>query len=100
MPFTITYNGNGSDGGQPPVDPHGPYNPGETVPIQLPGSLSKSGAKFAYWNTQPNGSGTFYGWPLVDPLLMPGANLTLYAQWLVNTGLINGGLTKHYAFFY
>ncbi|MEP7310368.1 MAG: tachylectin-related carbohydrate-binding protein [Acidobacteriota bacterium] len=100
MPFTISYNGNGSDGGTPPVDPHGPYNPGETVPIQLPGSLTKSGAKFAYWNTQPNGSGTFYGWPLVAPLLMPGNNVTLYAQWFVTTGLTNGGRTKHYAFFY
>jgi hypothetical protein len=25
MPFAVTYNGNGSDGGSPPVDPHGPY---------------------------------------------------------------------------
>jgi len=100
MPFTIAYNGNGSDGRSPPVDPHGPYNPGETVPVQPAGSMTKTGAAFAYWNTNPDGSGTFYGWPLVAPLVMPGANLTLYAQWLVTTGRNNGGTTDHYAFSY
>jgi len=62
--------------------------------------MTKTGADFAYWNTNPDGSGTFYGWPLVAPLVMPGANLTLYAQWLATTGLNNGGATDHYAFFY
>jgi len=64
MPFTITYSSNGGYGGSAPVDPHGPYNPGETVPIQVPGSMTKSGAKCAYWNTKSDGSGMFYGWPL------------------------------------
>jgi hypothetical protein len=102
MPFTVTYNGNGSDGGSPPVDPHGPYNPGETVLLPAPASISmtKTGATFAYWNTSPDGSGTIEGWPRNTTLVMPGANLTLFAQWFVSTGLTNGGATTHYAFSY
>jgi hypothetical protein len=52
MPFTVTYNGNASDGGSPPVDPR-TYNPGETVPVQPAGSMTRTGATFAYWKHQP-----------------------------------------------
>jgi List-Bact-rpt repeat protein len=99
MPFTVTYNGNGSDGGSVPVDTNG-YNPGDTVTVQLPGSMSKTGATFAYWNTNADGTGTFYGWPVAGSFPMPAANVTLNAQWFVNTGLSNGGATTHYVFSY
>lgn len=62
--------------------------------------MTRTGATFAYWNSKADGSGKFYGWPLVSPLLTPGANLTLCAQWFVATGLTNGGATTHYAFSY
>ena len=101
MPFTVTYNGNGSDGGSLPVDPHSPYNQGDTVQVIDPaGSLTKTGATFAYWNTNPDGSGAFHGWPTDTSFPMPGANVTLYAQWFVTTGLANGGRTMNYAFSY
>ncbi|MEO6965620.1 MAG: InlB B-repeat-containing protein [Acidobacteriaceae bacterium] len=101
MAFTVTYNGNGSDGGSVPVDPKS-YNAGNMVNVLpvLEGSLTKTGAVFAYWNTQFDGNGAIYGWPQVAPLSMPAANVVLYAQWFVTTGLTNGGATTHYRFFY
>jgi hypothetical protein len=99
MAFNVTYNGNGSDGGSVPVDAAS-YNAGATVPVQPPGSMTKTGATFAYWNTKADGTGTFHGWPQDTSFAMPAGNLTLYAQWFVTTGLVSGGATTHYAFSY
>ncbi len=98
MAFTITYDGNGSNGGSVPVDTKS-YNAGDKVTVLLPGSMTRTGATFAYWNTKADGTGTFYGWPK-DMSFLAGGNLTLYAQWFVTTGLNNGGATTHYAFSY
>ncbi len=99
MAFTVTYNGNGSDGGSVPVDSNS-YNTGATVNVAVPGSMTKTGATFAYWNTKADGTGTFHGWPQDTSFPMPAANLTLYAQWFVATGLTSGGATTHYSFSY
>jgi len=101
MAFTVTYDGNGSDGGSVPVDTN-TYNPGDTVTVVQPpaGSMTKSGATFAYWNTAPNGTGTLFGYPTVTTFPMPNANVTLYAQWFVTTGLNNAGATNYYQFSY
>jgi hypothetical protein len=99
MAFTVTYNGNGSDGGSVPTDGTA-YNAGDTVPVQPPGSMTKTGATFAYWNTKADGTGAFHGWPQDTSFPMPASNLTLYAQWFVTTGLTDGGKTTHYAFSY
>ncbi len=97
---SVTYDGNGSDGGSPPIDPNSPYAVGAKVTVLPVGSLTKTGAIFAYWNTQADGSGTFYGWPVAGTFTMPATDVVLYAQWLVTTGLTNGGVTAHYAFAY
>ena len=99
MAFTVTYNGNGSDGGSVPVDSNW-YNAGATVNVAVPGSMTKTGATFASWNTKADGTGTFHGWPQDTSFPMPAANLTLYAQWFVTTSLTSGGATTHYAFSY
>jgi hypothetical protein len=102
MAFTVTYDGNGSDGGSAPVDPT-PYAAGATVaPLQDAGSLTLTGAIFAYWNTKADGSGAFYGWPPPANFnfSMPAANVTLYAQWFVSSGLPNAGTTQNYTFAY
>jgi hypothetical protein len=102
--FTITYDGNGSDGGSPPQG--GTYNAGATVAVAdvadiiLKKSMTKTGAVFAYWNTEKDGTGAFHGWPQDTSFTMPAGNVTLYAQWFVTTGLNNGGATTHYAFSY
>jgi hypothetical protein len=100
MAFTVTYDGNGSDGGSVPVDPNSPYNAGDTVSVLPAGSMTKAGAVFAYWNTKPDGSGDFHGWPQDTSFKMPAANVVLYAQWFVTTSLTNGGATPHYKFAY
>jgi hypothetical protein len=101
MPFTVSYNGNGngSDSGPVPSDLHGPSTLGETVliPTVMPMSLGKTGTAFAYWNTEPGGSGIIHGWPTDTSFVMPASNIVLYAQWFVTAGLSAGGLTAHYA---
>ena|ERR1700693_2114361 len=88
---SVTYDGNGSDGGSPPTDPNSPYAVGATVTVLPVGSLTKTGAVFAYWNTQADGSGTFYGWPTATTFPMPATDVVLYAQWFVTTGLTKRG---------
>lgn len=106
MPFTVSYDGSDSDSdsdsGTVPCDPHGPYNPGETVliPTVMSMSLSKTGAAFAYWNTKPDGSGAVHGWPVDTSFPMPASDVVLYAEWFVTTGLSAGGLTAHCTFAY
>ncbi|WP_187152012.1 InlB B-repeat-containing protein [Treponema endosymbiont of Eucomonympha sp.] len=54
----------------------------EGAEIALPGgetSMQKNNARFAGWNTQKNGSGKKYG--IGSKLIMPKANVTLFAQW-------------------
>lgn len=99
---TVTYEGNGSDGGSAPVDPQSPYNNGVTVTVLPPGSLSKADDTFAYWNTAADGSGTVYG-PGAT-FTMGSADVILYAEWYTTQGLTDSGLgpgvTAHYTFSY
>ena len=76
--YVVSYNGNGSDGGSVPIDTNG-HAQGETVRAADKGTLTKSGYFFAGWNTAADGSGTHYNF--FDALIMPAANVTLYAQW-------------------
>ena len=116
----VTYSGNGADGGAIPIDSN-PYKEGDTVNVAgndsttaphqqnddkgnpeniVTGNLAKTGATFAYWNTKPDGTGDFHGWPADTSFSIGAADVTLYAQWFVATGLPNGGKTTHYAFSY
>ena len=99
MPFTVSYNGNGSDSGPVPSDLHGPYNPrrNRTDPDGHAHVSGKTGTAFAYWNTEPDGSGIIHGWPTDTSFVMPASNVVLYAQWFVTAGLSARGLTAHYA---
>jgi len=57
--FTVTYQGNGSDGGAVPVDGND-YAPGAEVTVSAPGTISRTGYTFIGWNTAQNGTGTSY----------------------------------------
>lgn len=113
---TITYNANGGVG-QVPVDTNtyaanAPVIPAVNDPANPPhaqngapgittGTLSRPGATFLYWNTAADGSGAAHGNFADANFTFPGAaNLTLYAQWAITTGLTAGGLTAHYQFSY
>ena len=83
--FTVSYNGNGSSAGSPPVDSNS-YVAGPTVtvlpkPADLRGPVIQNGItqRFIAWNTQADGLGNSY-----DPgdyFTMPAENVTLYAIW-------------------
>ena len=88
--YTITYNGNQSDGGTTPTA--GEYTTGQDSPyVVLSNSFTKTLNVFGGWNTSDNGTGTSYS---------PGASITtlvdivLYAVWIPQYTLhyaINGG---------
>lgn len=85
-PYTVTYDGNGADGGTAPVDSHH-YNQGDTFVVSgNTGNLVRSGYTFAGWNTQADGNGSNY--TKGDTFTMPASNATLYAVW---NKQINGG---------
>jgi uncharacterized repeat protein (TIGR02543 family) len=73
---TLTYDGNGSDGGSQPTG--GLFYPGASVTVAS-NTFTKTGYTFIGWNTAANGSGTSYA--AGATLLMPNNNVTLYAQW-------------------
>jgi hypothetical protein len=110
-PYRVIYYGNGSDGGTPPVDSNSynagdPVNVADVATILKTASIIKTGAVLAYWNTKADGSGDFHGWPQDTSFTMPAADVELYAQWFVTTGLANNkrtkeeGVTDHYTFAY
>ena len=76
---TLTYNGNGNDGGTVPPDGSSPYTFGATATTLGSGTLTRTGYSFLSWNTAADGSGTNYN---------PGDTFTitnhttLYAKWL------------------
>jgi uncharacterized repeat protein (TIGR02543 family) len=81
--YTVTYNGNTNTGGSVPTDGN-TYHITDTVTVLgNTGSLVKTGYTFAGWNTAANGSGTSYSGG--DTFAMGSANVTLYAQWTMNT---------------
>jgi uncharacterized repeat protein (TIGR02543 family) len=80
--YTVTYNGNGSTGGNPPVDANN-YEQGATVTVLgNTGTLVKTHFTFAGWNTAADGTGTTY--TQGQTFSMGSASVTLYAIWTAN----------------
>lgn len=78
--YTLTYDGNGNDGGKVHVD-YTSYKPGDLVIVHdNSNGLRKDGFIFGGWNTAANGTGIDYlpG----QTLLMGSQNITLYAKWI------------------
>jgi uncharacterized repeat protein (TIGR02543 family) len=82
--YTITYNGNGADGGT--VAAAGSFTFGNSYSIATKGTMTKSGYTFAGWTTASNGTGTLYA-NATDSIASSAAtytaatNLTVYAKW-------------------
>lgn len=77
--YRVYYDGNGFDGGSPPVDPIGHFE-AETVTVHGIGTMSRTGYTFDTWNDQRSGDGQNY---LPDSIFtMPASDITLYAQWV------------------
>jgi uncharacterized repeat protein (TIGR02543 family) len=81
--YSVTYNGNGSDGGTVPNDGTS-YLTGSTVTVLSPGTLSLSNGIFSGWNTAADGSGTAYA--SGGTFAMGTGNVTLYAMWAIVSG--------------
>jgi uncharacterized repeat protein (TIGR02543 family) len=80
--YRVTYDGNGADGGNVPID-SGRYEMGQAVTV-LGNSdgLVRAGYTFAGWNTQADGMGS--GYTETQTFVMGGADTTLYAVWTAN----------------
>ncbi|QSO51241.1 InlB B-repeat-containing protein [Alicyclobacillus curvatus] len=80
--YFLSYDGNGSTSGSVPSGSNPAYNTTVTVAGNT-GNLQKTGYTFTGWNTKADGSGTSYS--TASTLTMGTSNITLYAQWTVNT---------------
>jgi len=78
-PHSVTYDGNGADGGTAPTDPASPYNAGDFVTVLDQGDLTETGHAFVGWNTAPDGSG--HAFEPGQRFSMPDEDVTFYAQW-------------------
>ncbi len=77
--FTVTYHGNGADGGSLPVDVN-TYSPGDLVTILGPGTMTRSDYLFDGWCfDQGGGSDCLYEG---DMFIIDNMDKTLYAQWI------------------
>ena len=80
--YTVTYDGNGSDGGSAPVDDHNPYVDGtEVTVLGNTEGLVKTSHTFADWNTAADGNGTAYA---EGAKFNISSDTMLYAQWTPN----------------
>ncbi len=86
--YSVNYNANGSTGGSVPVDGTAYYNGATVTVLGNTGSLVKTHATFAGWNTASDGSGISYA-PAAT-FAMGTSNMTLYAQWTPDA-TYNGG---------
>jgi len=91
--YSVSYNGNGNDGGTAPATQNGNYNSSITLATNS-GGLTKTGFTFNGWNTNAAGSGTHYN--VGASFTIPAANTILYAEWVSTAPSINttGSLTS------
>ncbi|MFV0394615.1 MAG: InlB B-repeat-containing protein, partial [Coprobacillaceae bacterium] len=80
--YTVLYDGNGNTGGTIPSDTNSPYMSGTTVTVLDKETLEKTNYTFVGWNTEADGSGTWY--QAGDTFVIT-ADITLYAQWKSET---------------
>ncbi len=86
--WTLTYNGNGNDGGTAPTDASSPYDDGSTVTVLgNTGLLTLTGYTWSGWNTASDGTGTSYA---ESDTFTISADTTLYAVWTLDVQTITG----------
>lgn len=82
---TVTYSGNGSDGGAAPSDASSPYaNNASVTVLGNTGSLTKSGYTFSGWTVSGDSNICGDGICLAGETFTVSANKTLLARWLGN----------------
>ncbi len=88
--YSVTYSGNGSDGGTPPTDDTSYSNGAAVTILGNTSSLTKSGFSFVGWNTAADGSGMSYS--AADTFSIT-QGVTLHAQWATTFANWGGGVT-------
>jgi uncharacterized repeat protein (TIGR02543 family) len=83
--YTVSYDGNTNDGGDPPIDIETYASTFEVV-VKDKGTLSKTGYAFAGWNTQADGNGTDRA--PSSTFAMGSTDVILYAKWTENTSIL------------
>jgi hypothetical protein len=79
--YTVTYEGNGNDGGSVPTDASSPYFSSATVTVKAnTGSLVKTGYTFAGWDSNNDGTADFTGTGS-ETFTMSSSNVNLKAVW-------------------
>lgn len=78
--YNVTYNGNGADSGDVPVDAT-TYNIGDTVTVSFTHTLVKSGFTMSGWATTSDATVADYASGGTESFTMGSANVTLYAVW-------------------
>lgn len=87
----VTYNGNGTETNVPEDDNDYTYN--QEVTVLGPGSMTRTGYAFDSWNTEEEGTGTERD---EDDVFNITEDVTLYAQWTVNTHTLTLPATDAY----
>lgn len=80
--FRVHYNDHGSESGEMPQDMERYQENEEVKTLENIGNLEKTGHTFTGWTTDPNGEGKIY--QEGESVLMPGENLVLYPNWVIN----------------
>ncbi len=80
IPYSVTYDGNGNTGGTDPQD-SATYTVGQSATVLGAGFLENQDHVFNGWNTERDGSGTYYQ---PNSAIIMSGNVTLYAQWNPN----------------
>lgn len=85
--FTVTYNGNGKDGGGNPPTDNTVYTSGASVTVLgNTNSMTKTGHTFNGWNTSPDGNGTDRAAGATFTIT---SDVILYAKWAPKTYTVN-----------
>ncbi|MBT8038211.1 MAG: InlB B-repeat-containing protein, partial [Verrucomicrobiae bacterium] len=80
--YTVSFNGNGSDGGSPPSSQVKTQGVDLTLSAASSNGMTRAGYSFSGWNTASNGGGTSYA---DGGTYTANAADILYAQWTANT---------------
>ncbi len=92
--YTVTYDGNGNTGGEPPVDETGYDTNAKVTVLGNTGNLEKTYHNFGGWSTEADGSGT--GYRAGTTFTIGASNATLYADWYYTLLLWETGQTSSY----
>jgi uncharacterized repeat protein (TIGR02543 family) len=92
--FHVYYDGNENTGGTAPSDGTGHLGGANVSVLGNSGTLTRTGYTFVGWNTTAGGTGNHYA--TGGSLTMPNSDVTLYAEWVIDSELVVSGYNVTY----